>query len=273
MSHIGVAAFALIMGIAGVVFFYIGISMGWLYTFMGVILGSAVVPIALCITWRKASKIGCIAGAVVGLIAGIAAWLGTTAGLNNSLINVTTSGGNYEMLAGNLGSIAIGGIIAVSISLIWPEDYDFASTRAINSPEAPTNHKKPAEVVEEYIDEKKDSSASSVENDAVKLEKELDPVGLNKAFRFAAWSSIVLTLIFMILIPLPLFGASTIYSVSGFSVWVIVGIMWTFCSAFAVVLYPLWESRAALTMIVKGIIKVLFLAIYFMKRIWLIPRE
>jgi len=59
----------------------------------------------------------------------------------------------------------------------------------------------------------------------------------------------------MILIPLPLFFAQTIYSVTGFSVWVVVGIAWAFLSAFAVVLYPLWESRAALRMISKGLIK------------------
>ncbi|KAI6135872.1 hypothetical protein EV401DRAFT_1898907 [Pisolithus croceorrhizus] len=63
----------------------------------------------------------------------------------------------------------------------------------------------------------------------------------------------------MILIPLPLFGASTVYSVAGFSVWVIVGIVWAFCSAFAVVLYPLWESRTALALVSRGIIKVLSL--------------
>lgn len=40
-----VAFFALVMGIAGTIFYYIGVSMGWLYTFMGVLLGSAVVPI------------------------------------------------------------------------------------------------------------------------------------------------------------------------------------------------------------------------------------
>lgn len=60
----------------------------------------------------------------------------------------------------------------------------------------------------------------------------------------------------MILIPLPLFGASTVYSVTGFSVWVVVGILWAFCSAFVVVLYPLWESRAALVLIIKGMVKV-----------------
>jgi hypothetical protein len=60
----------------------------------------------------------------------------------------------------------------------------------------------------------------------------------------------------MILIPLPLFGASTVFSTTGFTVWVVIGIIWTFCSAFAVVLYPLWESREALIMISKGMIKV-----------------
>jgi hypothetical protein len=60
----------------------------------------------------------------------------------------------------------------------------------------------------------------------------------------------------MILIPLPLFFAQTVYSVTGFSVWVIVGIIWTFLSAFTVVIYPLWESRAALGLISRGVVKV-----------------
>lgn len=85
---------------------------------MGVILGSGVVPIALCITWSKANKCGCISGSVIGFGAGIIAWLVTTATLNNNVINVVTSGGDFEMLAGNLASIGVGGIIAVVSSLI-----------------------------------------------------------------------------------------------------------------------------------------------------------
>jgi Na+/proline symporter len=87
-------------------------------TFMGVILGSAVVPIALCITWSRANKWGCIGGAVAGFFAGLIAWLVTTSSLNGGVINVTTSGGDYEMLAGNLASIGVGGIIAVAASYI-----------------------------------------------------------------------------------------------------------------------------------------------------------
>lgn len=55
---------------------------------MGVVLGSAVVPIALCVTWSKANKWGCITGAVSGFFAGIIAWLVTTATLNSQVINV-----------------------------------------------------------------------------------------------------------------------------------------------------------------------------------------
>jgi len=56
---------------------------------MGVLLGSAVVPIALCVTWKQANKLGCMAGAVIGLICGIISWLVATSTLNNGKINVT----------------------------------------------------------------------------------------------------------------------------------------------------------------------------------------
>jgi Na+/proline symporter len=55
---------------------------------MGVILGSAVAPIALCVTWSKANRWGCIWGSVVGFAAGIIAWLVTTSTLNGGVINV-----------------------------------------------------------------------------------------------------------------------------------------------------------------------------------------
>ncbi|KAJ7250714.1 urea transporter [Mycena rebaudengoi] len=263
ISHLMVAFYALCIGLAGLIFFYIGVSMGWLYTFMGVILGSGVAPIALCITWSKANKIGCIAGALLGFVAGVVAWLVTTSTLNGGVINVTTSGGDYEMLAGNLASIGVGGIIATAASYIWPENYDFESTRAINSPDeskgAEDDHdaSKRGSLDKTSNNEKSNKQAvDSVHSE--EAEDELDPVALNKAFRFAAWSSLALLVILIILIPLPLFFASTVYGERGLTAWVVIGIIWTFLSAFSVVLYPLWESRAAIGMILRGIVKDVF---------------
>ncbi|KAF9261126.1 urea transporter [Marasmius fiardii PR-910] len=251
MGHYMVAFYSLVMSIAGLIFYYIGVSMGWLYTFMGVILGSAVVPIAFCITWRKANKWGCIIGAVAGLGAGLVCWLVTTSSLHDGVINVTVS--DYEMLAGNMGSIGVGGIIAVVTSLIWPDDFDFDATRAMNRPE---KHKNPAseDLNSESEKQEPESSCTSIEEEG----DDLDPVALNKAFNFAAYSSLTLLLIFIILIPLPLFFSQHIYGVGGWTAWVIVGIIWTFLSSFTVVLYPLWESRQAIREICRGIVKDIF---------------
>ena len=56
---------------------------------MGVVLGSAVVPIAVSISWKRANKWGCIGGSIAGFCAGIIAWLVTTSSLNDGTINVT----------------------------------------------------------------------------------------------------------------------------------------------------------------------------------------
>ncbi|KAJ7474699.1 urea transporter [Mycena latifolia] len=259
MSHLMVAFYALVIGLAGLIFFYIGVSMGWLYTFMGVILGSGVAPIALCITWSRANKWGCIIGSLVGFGAGIIAWLVTTSTLNGGVINVTTSGGDFEMLAGNLASIGVGGIIATIASYMYPENYDFESTRAINKPDTPAKVEEKEAAKDRPSLEKKEKAPSVADSfDAAEIEDELDPVALDKAFRFAAWSSLALLIVLIILIPLPLFFASTIYGKGGLTAWVVIGIIWTFLSAFSVVLYPLWESREALALISRGVIKDIF---------------
>jgi hypothetical protein len=70
-SHACIMGYAIVMGALSVAFHYIGISMGWLYEFMGILLGAAVAPIALCIISRKANKWGCIIGAVFGFVSGL----------------------------------------------------------------------------------------------------------------------------------------------------------------------------------------------------------
>jgi hypothetical protein len=271
VSHCMVAFFAGCMGFFGLIFYYIGVSMGWLYTFMGTLLGSAVVPIALCITWQKASKIGCIVGAVAGLFAGIIAWLVTTSSLNNKVIDVTTSGGDYEMLAGNLAAIGVGGIISVVWSYLRPDNFSFDVTRALNAPtHVHRTHTTGSGTHTPPEDEKKHSDVGSgdvrivpAEDDekhdrGVTHEEDLDPVALKGAFRFAAWSSVGLLVVMIIVIPFPLFFSQVVFGTKGLTTWVAVGITWTFLAAFTVVIYPLYESREALFLVSKGIIKDIF---------------
>ena len=95
----------------------------------------------------------------------------------------------------------------------YPEDFDFDVTRAINAPvhhhetkatattkEANPNEGGPTASVEKVPEEVEKAAgkedAHSIAESSVQIgitrAEELDPVALDKAFKFAAWSSVVL---------------------------------------------------------------------------------
>lgn len=65
-------------------------------------------------------------------------------------------------------------------------------------------------------------------------------------------------MILIIIIPLPLFFTSHIYSIPDFKAWVAVAFMWLTYGVGAVVLYPVWESRTAIGFIGKSLVRDLF---------------
>ncbi|KAM0752686.1 Na+/solute symporter [Meredithblackwellia eburnea MCA 4105] len=265
VDHVSIVAYGIIMGILGVIFFYVGISMGWLYEFMGVVLGAAVCPIAFSIMSSKANKWGCIAGAWCGLAAGIIAWLVTTSTLNGGAITIDTTFQDYPMLAGNLASIGVGGIITVVSAYMWPENFDFESTRALHA-----HSESPAEEAAEAAEEgsEKDgkdevppvalkSAAASVDPlaDIALSDESAQRAGLERAYKIAVWVSVGLFVLLILVIPLPLFFSSYIFPEKGFTAWVAICIAWIFYGSIAVVLYPIFESRHALKEIFGAIVR------------------
>jgi Na+/proline symporter len=74
VSRCGVIAYGIMSGVLAILLLKIGLSLGWVYLFMGVCVGSAVMPVAFAITWANCSGMGAVAGAVGGLICALAAW-------------------------------------------------------------------------------------------------------------------------------------------------------------------------------------------------------
>lgn len=273
VSHASIIGYAIFMGAIATAFNYIGISMGYLYELMGTMIGSAVVPIATCICWRKANGTGAVVGTILGFAAGVGGWLGLTAKLNNGVINVETTFGDYEMLTGNLLAIGVGGIISVGWSLIRPANFDWEVTRAINA-EAGSKaavaeaveevHSEESSVTEVQLsgsgekdkEEKLDSSTpgqSDIEEAMVDIGALPDGRSLRRAFKLAAIVATALTAILLFIIPMPQFFAHYIYPKAGFTAWVVIVIMWLFGGLFAVGIYPIFEARHTLGLIAKGI--------------------
>lgn len=78
---------------------------------------------------------------------------------------------------------------------------------------------------------------------------------LNHAFYIAKSLTGFMTIALLILWPMPMYGSGYVFSKNFFTGWVVVGILWLFCSAFCVGLYPLWEGRKSITHTFSCIVK------------------
>lgn len=132
ISKVCICIFGLTMSIFAVIWNAFGVDLGWLFLVMGLLIGGAVFPAAFSITWTGQSKAGAIAGPIAGLCAGILAWLITAHSLFGEL-TIASTGHEYSTLAGNMAAVLTGLIVTVVVSLIKPQNFDWAITRGINS--------------------------------------------------------------------------------------------------------------------------------------------
>lgn len=227
VSRYVIVAFGLLMGVLAIILFQIGLSLGWVYLFMGIAIGGAVGPIYMCLVWDKASATGAIAGAISGLVFGLITWLVTAAGLDGS-VTVDTLGGNYPMLAGNLVSIGLSVVVCVVISLIKPQNYTWDTTRQIKMIEEDGSHIIP------------ETGPDSME-------------AMNRAFKIMLWVGWGLSTLLILVWPLLALPAG-IFSQGYFTFWVVLSIAWGLLASVVGTFLPLWESRLSLQRIIMNLL-------------------
>ncbi|KAG0315062.1 hypothetical protein BGZ99_007692 [Dissophora globulifera] len=258
VSHAVVGGFGVLMGVLAVILKEAGIDLGYLYSLMGVLISSAVLPVTFSLLWKKQSALAACVAPIGGLCVSITAWL-VCAKIYTGEITLASTGSDQAMLAGNLAALISGGVISAAISFIKPDNYTFEGTRSlrqvandgVNTPESNSSsddlariEKKAAkESISLQVTTPKEGWGIDVEEDAK----------LAKAARFARWSSGILTVVLILVWPLPMFFSNYVFSRGFYTGWVVLSIVWAICSAVAVTLYPLWESRAAIRQVFKGI--------------------
>ncbi|KAE8185201.1 hypothetical protein A4X06_0g7328 [Tilletia controversa] len=97
-------------------------------------IGAGVAPVCAALCWKKANKTACVYSSLVGLALAIMAWLVTAQSLYGEL-TVDTTGADYPVLDGNLVAIMVPILILVPASLLYPDNYDWDETRAIQAPD------------------------------------------------------------------------------------------------------------------------------------------
>ncbi|XP_052210132.1 urea-proton symporter DUR3-like isoform X1 [Diospyros lotus] len=218
-----VLAFGCFMGILAVILNKAGVSLGWMYLAMGVLIGSAVLPIAFMLLWRKANAIGAILGAIIGCILGIITWL-SVASVEYGRVNLDTTGRNAPMLAGNLVSILTGGAVHALCSLLWPQNYDWDTTKQIT-------------VVEK---EKSELPAEEFKEE--------------KLIRAKAWIvkwGVGFTVVIALLWPLLSLPAGQ-FSKGYFTFWAVIAIAWGTIGSVVIIVLPLTESWKTIQSVMLG---------------------
>jgi len=130
ISRYVIVLFGGCMGVLAVILNQIGLNLGWVYLFMGICIGSAVIPLWNLMTWDQASGTGAIIAAWSGMILAIITWL-VAATIQSGAISVATLGTNEAMLAGNVVAIGSSGMIHWIHSKMFPQNYDWESMKAI----------------------------------------------------------------------------------------------------------------------------------------------
>lgn len=236
MSHAMVVGFGLFMAAFSVGLFYAGISMGYLYLMMGVIISSAVLPATLTLLWSGQNKWTAALTPPLGLICALIAWLVTAKKTCGSL-DVDCTGSNNPMLAGNVVALLSPLLFIPIFTLIFGLDsYDWASMARIRRGD---DHDLAAAA---HID------LELVPGEAVHsaAEEALEQEKLLRASKIAKSMTVVLTLAFLVLWPMPMYGSGYVFSKKFFTGWVVVGIMWLIGSTLCVGVFPVWEGREAL---------------------------
>ena len=77
---------------------------------------------------------------------------------------------------------------------------------------------------------------------------------LKRASVIAKTMTAVMTLCFLVLWPMPMYGTGYVFSKKFFTAWISVGIFWLFCSSVCVGLYPLYEGRHSMKQTFGGIL-------------------
>lgn len=243
MSHTACVVYAIIMAAFSTGLYYAGISMGYLYLMMGVIISGAVLPASLTLLWDRQSWAAATFSPPLALVCSLIAWL-VTAKKEGGSLSVDSTGANNPMLAGNVVALLAPCVFIPIFTLIFRSGkYDWKSMQQIRKGDD-SDLAAAAHVDLELVPGESRQSDHEMRDEQHKLQR---------ASKIARTLTVVLTLALLILWPMPMYGSGYIFSKKFFTGWVVVGILWLFCSAGCVAIYPLYEGRHTSTRTLKSI--------------------
>ncbi|OBA24385.1 Na+/solute symporter [Metschnikowia bicuspidata var. bicuspidata NRRL YB-4993] len=258
MSHASVIVFAYVMAGFAIGLYYAGISMGYLYELMGVIIGGAVLPSALTLLSKNQNWTAATFTPPIATGLAIMLWLVCTKSKFGS-VTVDTTFEDDSMLTGNVVALLSPLIIVPVLTLAFkPQHFDWNILKSITRVseeeellEAESLHSSDPEYLAPVKSQITQAAREIALTEADNYEAE--SARLNKAFKFALGICVFLAVCLILLWPIPMYGSGYIFSKNFFTGWIVVLFIWSFVTAFIVIIGPLWEGREGCYTTFRGI--------------------
>lgn len=275
-SHCTVVAFSLAMSGFATGLYYAGISMGYLYEIMGIIISAAVIPATMTLLSKHQNTISVIVSPILGTAVAIMSWLVSTHTLYGA-ITVDNTFMDNPMLIGNVVALLSPAVFIPILTLIFgSQQFDFEILKSIKRVDDSTEVEDALKDIlpEDGMNGEEDSD-NSVTKDIEKItpvksnvteivdhlahdskilsEARAEEEHLRRASKIAGWLCLAMSFSLLVIWPMPMYGRSYIFSKHFFTGWVVVGIIWIFVTGFIVIIYPLWEGRTGIFTSLRGI--------------------
>lgn len=127
-SHIGVIIFGIFSAAFSTALYYGKVDLSWTLYMLGVLTCPGIFPTTFTILWKKQSKLAVIVSPILGLITGLAVWLGSAKSLYGA-VTVASTGKTLPCVYGTVASALSPAVYSVIISLVRPAHYDWAEFR------------------------------------------------------------------------------------------------------------------------------------------------
>jgi hypothetical protein len=204
-----------------------GLGLGWVYNFMAIALGSAVMPISASIYTDKLDACFAIAAAVIGMVSAVVVWLSVAS--TYGPVSVDTAGELYAQLYGGLTALLASLVVCLIGCVVAPMNFDWnimlTGIKLVGG------------------DGGEDSDVLGQDIDAT-------PEALLAAkawiFKYGWGYTLFLCVLWpAACIPFGAFGKST------FQLWAAVALMWGWLAGLTIVILPIYENLDAVMSVMK----------------------
>ncbi|KAG7901082.1 hypothetical protein KL907_004527 [Ogataea polymorpha] len=230
-AHIAVVGFSLFMAVLSVVFNYVGVTVGWLLTFSGIIVNPSVFTVVITLFWSKMTRLALVIGAPLGTLSGVLCWIAGAYCFGNNVVDKDTLNITKATFIGNCTALFSTPLYIVLVSLLMPDPEPFDMNKFRTSI-----------TLADDMDAEEEHAAELPANEQKKLRSHIWA---------AAVINIVLVLGVYVVLPLGLYGSNHDLSKASFTGFIVVVLMWLLVAAMYIILFPLWQGRHSIKVLLQ----------------------